>query len=294
MGDIEVGRCAIAPSYRGVVEGELSEQKALKLENTEPLYALFSSDPVACAHMLANLEDAFAPYCDWYAYGTEERLDATVLVYTAYRIPLVTTYGQAGGVQEVLSTFHGQLPGRAVVHIQPHHLGASDRVYEADTLAPILRLALEREHFVAAETASVEIEALTHRSTGEIIELYQYYPDNFFEPYQLDSGRFYGARVEGRLVSVTGVHSVSERAKIATLGHLVTHPDFRGRGLSTACTSHLCARLLESGIDLMALNVRRQNRSAVRVYEKLGFRYHDTYLEGFADKAGKPTQGHLL
>jgi hypothetical protein len=28
------------------------------------------------------------------------------------------------------------------------------------------------------------------------------------------------------------------------------------------------------------LNVSRGNRSAVRVYEKLGFRYHDTYLEG--------------
>jgi len=44
----------------------------------------------------------------------------------------------------------------------------------------------------------------------------------------------------------------------------------------------------------MALNVRRQNRSAVRVYEKLGFRYHDTYLEGFADKTGQLSQGQLL
>ncbi len=272
----------------------LSEREARKLENTEALYGLFSDDPIACAHMLANLEDAFAPYCDWYGIGVGDEIDATVLVYTAYRIPLVTTYGQAGGVQEILSAFHHELPGRAVVHIQPHHLGASDRTFEADTLVPILRLALEREHFAPVATDHVEIEALSHRSTGEIIELYQFYPDNFFEPSQLDSGRFYGVRVDGRLVSVTGVHSVSERAQIATLGHLVTHPDFRGRGLSTACTSHLCARLLESGIDLMALNVRRQNRSAVRVYEKLGFRYHDTYLEGFADKAGKPRQGHLL
>lgn len=272
----------------------MTERKARRLENTEALYEFFTETPVACAHMLANLEEAFAPYCDWYAIGEGDQIDATVLVYTAYRIPVVTTYGQAGGVRDVLNTFHSELPDRAVVHIQPHHLGASDRVYEADSLVPILRLSLDREHFAPVNPSGMTIELLTHRCTGEIMELYHFYPDNFFEPSHLDSERFYGVRVDGKLVSVTGVHSVSERARIATLGHLVTHPDYRGRGLSTACTSHLCWRLLESGIDLMALNVRRHNRSAVKVYEKLGFRYHDTYLEGFADKSPKPTQGHLL
>ena len=96
----------------------MSERKARKLENTEALYGLFADDPVACAHMLANLEEAFAPYCDWYGIGEGDQIDATVLVYTAYRIPLVTTYGQAGGVEEGLSAFHDELPDRAVVHIQ--------------------------------------------------------------------------------------------------------------------------------------------------------------------------------
>lgn len=272
----------------------MTERKARRLENTEALYGLFADDPVACAHMLANLEEAFAPYCEWYGIGAGQRIDATVLVYTAHRIPVVITYGQAGGVSDVLNAFHSDLPDRAIVHIQPHHLGASDRVFEADALVPILRLSLDREHFAPVSLPGVTIEPLTHRCTGEIIELYQFYPDNFFEPSHLDSGRFYGIRMDERLVSVTGVHSVSDRARIATLGHLVTHPDYRGRGLSTVCTSHLCHSLLESGIDLMALNVRRQNRSAVRVYEKLGFRYHDTYLEGFANKSRQPTQGRLL
>jgi ribosomal protein S18 acetylase RimI-like enzyme len=268
--------------------------EARKLDSTEALYVALAEDPIACAYMLANLEEAFAPYCSWYGVGGGEVPDGLVLVYTAFRIPVVITYGQATRVREALMHFHPVLPDRALVHMQPHHLAASDTVYETDGLVPILRLGLEREHFAPASTEGFEIELLSHRNTVEIIELYQFYPDNFFEPSQLDSKHFYGIRLDGRLVSVTGVHSVSERAGIATLGHLVTHPDYRGRGLSTAGTSHLCASLLDEGIDLMALNVRRQNRSAVRVYEKLGFRYHDTYLEGFADKTGQLSQGQLL
>ena len=76
------------------------------------------------------------------------------------------------------------------------------------------------------------------------------------------------------------MHAVSPQGKLAVLGNIVTHPDHRGQGLSTACTARLCTRLFDEGIEMLALNVRRQNRSAVRVYEKLGFRYHDTYLEG--------------
>ena len=85
---------------------------------------------------------------------------------------------------------------------------------------------------------------------------------------------------DGELISVAGVHAVSPKGKLAVLGNIVTHPEHRGQGLSTACTSHLCEHLFAQDIEVLALNVRRQNRSAVRVYEKLGFRYHDTYLEG--------------
>jgi predicted GNAT family acetyltransferase len=87
--------------------------------------------------------------------------------------------------------------------------------------------------------------------------------------------------VKERLVAVAGVHIVSEVDRLAALGNIVTHPEHRGQGLSTACTAHLAQRLLGEGIDVLALNVVRANASAVRVYEKLGFRENNTYLEGF-------------
>jgi len=145
-------------------------------------------------------------------------------------------------------------------------------------------MALLAAEFTPSNNPFIEVESLSHRNTGEIIALYQHYPDNFFEPSQLDSGHYLGVRVEDVLVSVAGVHLHSPSFGIAALGNIVTHPEHRGRGLSTACTEALCERLFEGQVDTLALNVRRHNRSAVRVYEKLGFRYHDTYLEGFVDK----------
>ena len=116
--------------------------------------------------------------------------------------------------------------------------------------------------------------------------LFEFYPDNFFEPYQLSTGHYYGIFQEGEgspgpLVCVAGVHVVSREDRLAALGNIVTHPDLRGRGLSTRATSHLCRALGAEGIELLALNVERRNGSALRVYEKLGFRAHCTYIGAF-------------
>ena len=129
-------------------------------------------------------------------------------------------------------------------------------------------------------TPTYTVETLAMRDTGDIIDLYQYYPDNFFEPAQLATGHYYGVRQQGRLVAVAGVHVFAPSSGVACLGNIVTHPEFRGRGLSTACTSHLCQQLVAQGVEVLALNVDQHNTAATRVYEKLGFRHNNTYLEG--------------
>lgn len=57
---------------------------------------------------------------------------------------------------------------------------------------------------------------------------------------------------------------------MAVIGGVVTHPAHRGHGYATAATTHLCAALLESG-RVPYLFYRRDNTSAARVYEKIGF-----------------------
>jgi len=246
-------------------------------------------DALSSAYIIAHLEEGYQEFCTWYAAGPEDAPEAIVLVFTGHSMPALLSFGQTGALGEIFESFHTQMPGRSLAQLQPHHVAAMDPYFVTDGLVPMLRMGLDKAEFSSGGPSQKTIEALSHRHTGLIMELYQhYYPDNWFEPAQLDSGHYFGIINDNQLLSVAGVHVVSPKGKLAVLGNIVTHPDHRGQGLSTACTSHLCEHLFAQGIDVLALNVRRQNRSAVRVYEKLGFRYHDTYLEGLVTHAAFP------
>lgn len=69
---------------------------------------------------------------------------------------------------------------------------------------------------------------------------------------------------------VAAAQSTAEGRAMAVIGGVVTHPAHRGHGYATAATAHLCAALLESG-RVPYLFYRRDNASAARVYEKIGF-----------------------
>jgi ribosomal protein S18 acetylase RimI-like enzyme len=181
----------------------------------------------------------------------------------------------------------------------PEHLGVLDRHFELGSLRPMVRMGLVATQLTRdASFTSVDVagngygavERLGHRDTGDIMELFAHYPDSFFEPHQLSTGHYCGVRQDsadgpGPLVAVAGIHVASRFERIAALGNIVTHPDHRGRGLSTRVTAHLCQALTAEGIELLALNVERKNASALKVYEKLGFREHCTYLEGFVTRS---------
>ena len=75
-----------------------------------------------------------------------------------------------------------------------------------------------------------------------------------------------------------GVHVYSEEYRVAALGNIVTHPDYRNRGFGRIVTAYLCKKLLEK-VDHIGLNVHRDNVSAIRCYENLGFEILGKYEE---------------
>lgn len=56
--------------------------------------------------------------------------------------------------------------------------------------------------------------------------LYQFYLDNFFEFYQFGMGYYYGLCLDGQLVSIAGIYSVSEEFDIVVVGNLVIYLDY--------------------------------------------------------------------
>ena len=251
-----------------------------EVSDAAELRVALSRDRVAAAYQIADLDSEYGRFCRWFGAGPEgEELEAVVLLYTALSMPVVLTYGTPRGVEAIFDTFHTDVPGRMLIHMQPDHLDGVHAHFHCEDLRPMLRMGMRREDFQSGH-ADVGVEPLRVIDIGEIIDLYRFYPDNFFEPAQIESGHYYGVRRDGRLVSVAGIHVFSPESKVACLGNIVTHPDYRGQGLSSACTCHLCSALIEAGAEVFALNVARHNRSAVRVYRKLGFQDHNTYLQG--------------
>lgn len=111
-------------------------------------------------------------------------------------------------------------------------------------------------------------------------KLYEHYPDNFFEPYQLETGLYFGVRDEDiGLASIAGIHVVSESHDVAVIGNFVTHPERRGRGYASACTARLLSELFET-VSLVALNVQEDNEPAQRMYRNFGFEENNVFYEG--------------
>jgi len=77
---------------------------------------------------------------------------------------------------------------------------------------------------------------------------------------------------------VAGIHVYSPKYKVAALGNICTHPDFRGKGWGRAVTAKLCKSLLQE-IEYIGLNVKANNKTAISLYEKLGFEIVSSYFE---------------
>jgi predicted GNAT family acetyltransferase len=79
-------------------------------------------------------------------------------------------------------------------------------------------------------------------------------------------------------VGVAGIHVYSERYKVAALGNVTTHPEFRGQGVATAAVAKLCRELAHT-VDNIGLNVKADNPGAIASYKRLGFEIIATYEE---------------
>ena len=77
---------------------------------------------------------------------------------------------------------------------------------------------------------------------------------------------------EGRPAGVMEFWTFSERSRIADLGGLALHPDFRGRGLAEEAARELQRHLLlELGFHRLQLEVYGFNERAIAHAERVGF-----------------------
>lgn len=97
----------------------------------------------------------------------------------------------------------------------------------------------------------------------------------------LKTNQYFGIHGPRGLVSVAGIHVYSPTYRVAALGNITTHPDFRRQGLGKAVTAKLCLSLLET-VKHVGLNVQVDNEEAIRCYRRLGFEVIGSYGEWMA------------
>ena len=243
------------------------------------LEELFSRTPIESAYMLGDLDPAYAHGCTWFALD-EEPLKSVLLLYSALSAPTLLSEGNLEDLEAIIIGAWEQIPRRVYFQMPEAHSEVMSAFFRVSKARDMLRMGLSKSEDPPCKR-SENVVALSHLDTGDIMALYQHYPDNFFEPSLLNTGMYFGIRVNSVLVSVAGIHQLSETKGIAAVGNIVTHPEHRGLGYATVCVSHLVSELLER-VDDIALNVAASNESAIRCYESVGFKNKYRFKEGWA------------
>lgn len=112
-----------------------------------------------------------------------------------------------------------------------------------------------------------EVEALLRKAS----------PNSYVWPYERGPRRWAGIHHEDTLVAVAA--EAWSAPDIGFLAGVATHPDHRGRGLSTRICAYVTGVLLAEHGEC-ALMVDGANTAAIKVYHRLGFTYRSvTALE---------------
>jgi len=251
-----------------------------KLSDREELRDFLLRDKIANAYLLGDLDPDYFPFCEWWGTRDDEgHLESLMMLYKGLSLPAVWSVGSVRGFSTLIRKCRTALPSRFHFHLMEQHLPTVEDTYELADVREMNRMGLHRSDYKSKGRDS-RVRRLGHGDTAAIMRLYEHYPDNFFEPTQLETGLYFGVDGDdGELVSIAGVHVVSQEYDVAAIGNLVTHPEARGQGLATACTGRLLDELFER-VSLVALNVCRDNSPAISVYDNFGFEQNSTFWEG--------------
>lgn len=237
--------------------------------------------PYLHLYTLGDLDDFFWPYTTWYGLVDDhDQLRQVVLVYTASAPPtlLALTDEPVDDLRRLLHSVIPLLPRQLHAHASGALADVFRPNYSIHSHGPHYKMALiDPSRLQRIDTDGVE--QLTKADLPQILELYQAsYPGNWFDPRMLATGYYFGIRRNHRLVSIAGVHVYSHAYNAAAIGNVATLPALRGQGLATAVCAHLCQSLLQS-VQHVGLNVKADNASAIKAYERLGFQRIATYEE---------------
>jgi ribosomal protein S18 acetylase RimI-like enzyme len=254
----------------------------------------FRKDPVLFAYHIGDLDDFFFSNCLWPAvFDARGDIDDVLLTYTGGDMPVLLAFGLNERFGDLLREYLPIAPRKFFCHFQEQHRAILREFARETPLGTHLKMKLDESRFADngrsgplrsrhSQCRDRKHPDLLRDDKHSIIRLdpshesllrafyAAAYPDSYFTPRMLQTGRFFGCLDNDAIVAVAGVHVVSDEHHIAALGNIATHPDYRGRGLAALVTHRLTDEFVSEG-KMVCLNVKADNAPAIACYKKLGF-----------------------
>lgn len=260
------------------------------------LVRFFQRDPALYAYHLGDLDPFFIENTDWWTASVKNPdsesgdISAALLLYTAFDMPVILALADNQAQGALWHKLLNDLPTQAHVHYQARHENIIRRCFEHTRLGLHYKMSyhsdldqrLDRKG--DSQVGSSAVKQLGSDDEKEISALLQAgNPGSYFDRRLLSTDKCLGIFEGSRLVSFGACHVYSPEYEVATLGAITTHPDWRGQGLATKITRALMQALLPT-VENLCLNVHSENRTAIGIYQRLGFEVRHEYQEALINK----------
>lgn len=242
-------------------------------------------------YLIGDLDDFFWPLTTWFAWMAGTGIEALALLYRPSGLPtlIVLINGDTAPALKLLRDLVPKLPDTVYAHLSPGIESALAFSFNVEHHGEHSKMILRSPAAISTVTSRLSVP-LTIHDEEEILAFYrEAYPRNWFDARMLETGHYWGVRIDGRMAAVGGVHVCSARYRVAALGNIATHPDYRGCGLAGDVTAAICRKLLNE-VDEIGLNVKSDNIPAISCYRRFGFESIATYHEILLTR--KPVQLH--
>jgi ribosomal protein S18 acetylase RimI-like enzyme len=267
----------LARRERTVVVHETADRAMLR--------AFLETDRLYSAYALCDLDEREFLRTRWGVARVGGEPIAVVLQYAGYSPQPIFVMGESDGIEAILADVIK--PRTAYVAARTEHLPAIAANYRVDPGPAMLRMWVDAAHFRPFPS---DVRRLLPVEIGELNRLYQLGFASWLPASAISDGLYYAVRVGGRLVSAAGTHVISPAARLAVVGNVMTHTDFRGRGYATAVTGAVTVELLRF-CDQVVLNVRADNPPALAAYRRLGYQVNVTFEERLIHRSEPPWSG---
>jgi hypothetical protein len=178
----------------------------LKVSDKEVIYSFSRKDIYLFAYHIGDLDDFFFHDCTWYGLIDGDQVTELILLFSGLSTPTLLVFGYSR-ISILLEEIINNLPDRFYCHYQKGLEKYFLSKYEMTYFGTHLKMKHQGLPKDLRSKKFYNCTQLTEEQTDQMIVLYEKaYPNTYFEPFMVKTGKYYGIVEDDILKSIAGVH----------------------------------------------------------------------------------------